>query len=125
MTVVGGLANLLKDRPKVTQTATPSAMPKAAPAKDAAASAPAAAAPAAAPAPVAKRKLSYKEQRELEQLPTQIAALETEQAEIQKALADGSLYATDNARAVQLQLRDGEIEEALMTALERWELLSA
>ena len=90
--------------------------------KDAAASAPAAAASAA---PVAKRKLSYKEQRELEQLPAQIAALEAEQAEIQKALADGSLYATDNARAVQLQLRDGEIEEALMTALERWELLSA
>ena len=48
----------------------------------------------------------------LEQLPAQIAALETEQATIQATLADGSLYATDNARAVQLQLRDGEIEAA-------------
>ena len=37
MTVAGGLANLLKDRPKVSQAATPSAMPKASPAKAAAA----------------------------------------------------------------------------------------
>lgn len=37
MTVVGGLAKLLKDRPKISQAATPSAMPKAAPAKAAAA----------------------------------------------------------------------------------------
>lgn len=94
---------------------------KPAPAKEAATAS--TSAPAAAPA--AKRKLSYKEQRELEQLPAQIAALETEQATIQATLADGSLYATDNARAVQLQLRDGEIEAALMAALERWELLSA
>jgi ATP-binding cassette subfamily F protein uup len=72
-----------------------------------------------------KRKLSYKEQRELEQLPVQIAALETEQARIREQLADPNIYASDNARAMQLHQRDGEIEEALMTALERWELLSA
>ena len=80
-------------------------------------------APAAAPA-VPKRKLSYKEQRELEQLPAQIEALETEQAAIRKALEDGTLYATDNARAMQLHARDGEIDAALMLALERWEALS-
>ena len=71
-----------------------------------------------------KRKLSYKEQRELEQLPAQIEALETEQAAIRKALEDGTLYATDNARAMQLHARDGEIDAALMLALERWEALS-
>lgn len=89
--------------------------------------APVAAAPAqaAAPAAVAKRKLSYKEQRELELLPTQIAALETEQASIRKDLEDGTLYAQDNARAMQLHARDGEIDEALLLALERWESLSA
>ena len=76
-------------------------------------------------APSAKRKLSYKEQRELEQLPTQIEALEAEQAEIRKALEDGTLYATDNARALQLHSRDAAIDEALMAALERWEALSA
>ncbi|MEG2765969.1 MAG: ATP-binding cassette domain-containing protein [Comamonas sp.] len=81
-------------------------------------------APIAAPA-VAKRKLSYKEQRELELLPEQIAALEAEQADIRKALEDGTLYAQDNARAMQLHARDGEIDEALLLALERWESLSA
>ena len=79
---------------------------------------------AAAPA-AAKRKLSYKEQRELEQLPDLIASLENEQADIRKQLEDPSIYANDNALAVQLHARDGEIEEALMEALERWELLSA
>ena len=86
--------------------------------------APAAAAPATPTAAVPKRKLSYKEQRELEQLPGQIEALETEQAAIRKELEDGTLYAKDNARAMQLHTRDGEIDDALMLALERWEALS-
>jgi ATP-binding cassette subfamily F protein uup len=73
----------------------------------------------------AKRKLSYKEQRELEQLPDLIASLEDEQARIRTELDDPSIYANDNARAMQLHARDGEIEEALMQALERWELLSS
>ncbi|GKT17265.1 ATP-binding cassette domain-containing protein [Acidovorax sp. SUPP2522] len=72
-----------------------------------------------------KKKLSYKEQRELEQLPTQIATLETEQQSIQSALADGSLYAKDGARAAALHAREGEIENQLMIALERWTALSS
>ncbi|PRD66600.1 ATP-binding cassette domain-containing protein [Malikia granosa] len=86
-----------------------------------------AAAPAAAPAPSVtpqvKRKLSYKEQRELEALPAQIEALEQEQQQIDQALADGQLYANEPAKAALLSARHGEIEEALMTALERWEQL--
>ena len=70
-----------------------------------------------------RRKLSYKEQRELEALPGQIEALEAEQAGIRAELADGSLYGSDLQRAIALQQRDGEIEEALMAALERWEQL--
>jgi ATP-binding cassette subfamily F protein uup len=76
-----------------------------------------------APTTAPRRKLSYKEQRELEALPQQIAALEAEQQAIDVALADGSLYSTDPARAAQLSGRHGEIEEALMAALERWEAL--
>ncbi len=72
-----------------------------------------------------KKKLSYKEQRELEQLPDQIAALEDEQQGIRDALADGALYATDGARAAALHAREAEIEELLMAALERWTALSA
>ncbi len=95
-------------------------------------------APAAAPAnkasaerapdeakPATKKKLSYKEQRELEQLPELIAALEAEQKSIHDALADGSLYSSDAAKATALHAREGEIETALMDALERWEVLSA
>ncbi len=75
-------------------------------------------------APAAKRKLSYKEQRELDQLPAQIDALETEQKSIREQLADGTIYSTDGARAAVLTARDGEIDEALMHALERWSALS-
>jgi ATP-binding cassette subfamily F protein uup len=71
------------------------------------------------------RKLSYKEQRELDALPALIASLEAEQKETQAALSDNSLYASDPARMAQLHQRDTEIEDALMTALERWEQLSS
>jgi len=77
----------------------------------------------AAPAPAKARKLSFKEQRELDGLPAAIAALEAEQKDIADALADGSLFAKDNARALALSARNAEIDEALMAALERWEEL--
>jgi ATP-binding cassette subfamily F protein uup len=84
----------------------------------------AAPAPAANPAPALKtRKLSFKEQRELDGLPGAIAALETEQKDIQAALADGSLYSRDNARALQMASRSAQIDDELMAALERWEEL--
>jgi ATP-binding cassette subfamily F protein uup len=70
-------------------------------------------------------KLSYKEQRELDGMPQQIEALEAEQATIRATMADGQLYVSDPARATQLHAREGEIEEALLMALERWETLSA
>ena len=79
---------------------------------------------AAAPAGKA-RKLSFKEQRELEALPETISALESEQKEISEALADGSLYAVDNARAMKLATRSAAIDDELMAALERWEALGA
>lgn len=85
-----------------------------------------AAAPAPAPAspPAAgKRKLSYKEQREFDDLPAKIKALEDEQAAIDSALAGGQLFATDASRATQLSARHAEIEEEWMQALERWQAL--
>ena len=79
---------------------------------------------ATADASTAKKKLSYKEQREWDALPGQIEALESEQATLRAELADGSLYSNNLERAMQLQARDGEIEAALMDALERWEALA-
>ena len=77
----------------------------------------------AAPAPTKAKKLSFKDQRELDGLPERIAALEAEQKDITEALADGSLYASDNARAIALSERNAQIDEELMAALERWETL--
>ncbi|MEY2683162.1 MAG: transporter ATP-binding protein uup, partial [Pseudomonadota bacterium] len=71
-----------------------------------------------------KRKLGYKEQRELEALPDQIDALEREQAAIDAALADGTLYGTDPGRAASMAARHGDIEDELMALLERWDKLS-
>jgi len=77
----------------------------------------------AAPTPAKPRKLSFKEQRELDGLPDLIASLEAEQKAIHDALLDGSLYASDNARALQLSNRNAQIDDELMAALERWEEL--
>ena len=82
--------------------------------------------PSAPAAPASKaRKLSYKEQRELEALPGRIAALEAEQAKLNELLADGTLYASDNAKALQLAQRNAAIDGELLQALERWEHLGA
>ncbi|MDO8285698.1 MAG: ATP-binding cassette domain-containing protein [Rhodoferax sp.] len=77
----------------------------------------------AAPPPAKTKKLSFKEQRELDGLPDLIAALEAEQRDIGEALADGSLYSIDNVRAMKLATRNAAIDDELMAALERWEVL--
>ncbi len=69
-------------------------------------------------------KLSYKEQRELDALPDEIAALEAEQAEINAALSDPEIF-KDYEKAGALQARADEIELALLEKLERWEMLEA
>lgn len=69
-------------------------------------------------------KLSYKEQRELDALPDEIAALETEQAEINTQLSDPEIF-KDYEKAGALQSRAEEIEMSLLEKLERWEWLEA
>ena len=69
-------------------------------------------------------KLSYKEQRELDALPDEIAALETEQAEINAQLSDPEIF-KDYEKAGALQNRAEEIETLLLEKLERWALLEA
>jgi ATP-binding cassette subfamily F protein uup len=72
---------------------------------------------------LSKKKLSYKEQRELEGLPALMAALESEQARIRSALADGQLYVTDPAQAAQLAARHAQIDDELLAGMERVEVL--
>ena len=79
----------------------------------------------AAPAPASsKRKLSYKEQRELEALPAKIEALEKEIAEIETALGDPAIYAKDPAKAATLAERLAPAKEELDAAETRWLELS-
>jgi ATP-binding cassette subfamily F protein uup len=75
--------------------------------------------------PPTRSKLSYKEQRELAELPAKIEALEKEQAEARAQLADGSIYQRDPGLAQKLFKRDAEIDDVLLAAMERWEILSA
>jgi ATP-binding cassette subfamily F protein uup len=81
------------------------------------------AAPDTAPTPT-RSKLSYKEQRELAELPAKMESLEKEQAQTRMQLADGSIYQRDPGLAQQLFRRDTEIDDLLLAAMERWEILS-
>ena len=84
------------------------------------------AAAAAAPgAPVKKVKLSYKEQRELEELPQLIATLEDEQSAITAQLNAPDFYKTNPADARRINERRAEIDELLLDALDRWERIEA
>src|ERR1700754_3446952 len=88
---------------------------------------PPAAKPAAAAAPAAAkpRKLSYKEQRELDELPGRIEALEAEQKQLAAFLAEADSYTKEPQRVATAQKRHSEIDDQLLKALERWELLGA
>lgn len=86
-----------------------------------------------APAPAAKavtttkttRKLSYKEQRELAELPDKIAALEAEQADLQAKASDGAFYQRPRAEVDQVLARLAALDDELLQALERWEALES
>jgi ABC transport system ATP-binding/permease protein len=75
-------------------------------------------------APLKRNKLSFKEQRELTELPARIEALEQEQKNIREQLHDPSIYSRDAQAATQLHQRDADIDTRLLELLERWEALS-
>jgi len=68
-------------------------------------------------------KRSWKEARELEELPQRISALEAEQKTIGARLADPALYQSQAQEAQRLSTRLSEIDEQLLVLLERWEAL--
>ena len=78
---------------------------------------------AAAASTPKKVKLSFKDQRELEQLPAEMEKLETEQSELSDKLADGSWFVKDASAATAASQRLAEIEELLLEKLERWDIL--
>jgi ATP-binding cassette subfamily F protein uup len=77
------------------------------------------------PAAAKSRKLSYKEQRALEELPLLIAKLEDEQKAIAARLADPELYAKQPQEVQLLNHRYAEIDDLLMESLEKWEAIES
>ena len=71
------------------------------------------------------KKLSYKEERELEALPQQLEEMETELEELHKKLADPALYQKDAPAIPRIQKRFEELEQELKKAYARWEALEA
>ncbi|HVI25156.1 MAG TPA: ATP-binding cassette domain-containing protein [Xanthomonadaceae bacterium] len=104
---VGGYSDWLRQRPAAAEP-TPTK--------------PAAAKPATpAPQPATqKRKLSYKETRELEQLPARIEALETRIAELTALSGDPAFYKRDAAAITAHNAELADAQAALDAAYARW-----
>ncbi|WP_386066441.1 ATP-binding cassette domain-containing protein [Tahibacter sp. UC22_41] len=105
---VGGYGDWLRQRP------TPRGRPAAAAAKSAAA------APAAESAAPARRKLSYKDQRELEQLPARIEQLENTVAELGAAMNEAAFFQQAPTAIVAANQRLATVQAELEQAYARW-----
>ncbi|MDX2218710.1 MAG: ATP-binding cassette domain-containing protein [Burkholderiales bacterium] len=77
----------------------------------------------ATPAKAARVKLTFKESRDLTELPREIEALEAEQAALHKLMLEPDYYKTSLDLQQQHQARHAEIDGLLMEKLERWTAL--
>ncbi len=102
---VGGYSDWLRQRPTAAAATV--------------AATPARAAPASAPA-AAKRKLSFKDQRELEQLPARIEALENGIAERTAAMSDPAFFRQDSATVTAANDALAKAQAELDAAYARW-----
>ena len=73
--------------------------------------------------PQGRRRITFKEQREIEALPEQIERLENERRDLYARLADPSLYKEGGTGVVQAKARLEAIEEELPQLYARWEEL--
>ena len=71
------------------------------------------------------RKLSFKDERELEALPAQIAAIEKEQAELHARLADPEFYKSAGGEIAVVNTRLSELERNLEKVFVRWDELES
>ena len=86
---------------------------------------PGAAEDAGAASPKSRRKLSYKEQKELDALPAEIEALEAEQRTLTERMSAADYGQAGAGQIAADGRRIAEIEDLLMRKLERWEALEA
>jgi ATP-binding cassette subfamily F protein uup len=73
----------------------------------------------------ARTKLSYKEQRELDELPARIEILEQEQKNLGERISDPNTYSASPDQVNDLHSRFADIESALLQLLDRWAELEA
>jgi len=124
---IGGYSDWMKDKAKEAAKAATAAAAVAA--ASAHSSAPAAtlssrsASPGSGKAGAKSRKLSSKEQRELEALPAQIEKIESEQQALTVELGDPSFYQQPPAVVAAARARVFELEAVHATAFARWEEL--
>ncbi len=104
---VGGYADWLRQRPPVTLTAPVKKPTPERPVSD------------------RPRRLTFKERRELDELPAAIACLEAEQAAVHERLADPELYRSAAGLVAELRERLAAVEAGLVVAYARWEELEA
>ncbi|HET8765210.1 MAG TPA: ATP-binding cassette domain-containing protein, partial [Rhodanobacter sp.] len=103
---VGGYSDWLRQRPAPAVATEPAAARSAA--------------PEPAPTPTPKRKLSYKDQRELEQLPARIEALETDIAARGAAMNAPGFFQQDSAAIVAANDALATLQAELDAAYVRW-----
>ena len=104
---VGGYQDWLRQRPEPTREKAVKA------AKQVTADKPAA----------PRKKRSYKDQRELEQLPARIEQLETDLDAVQTRMSDPDFYKGDAAQISAAQTQQSELEQQLAEAFARWDEL--
>jgi ATP-binding cassette subfamily F protein uup len=103
---VGGYSDWLRQRrPEQPRSATRQSAPRSRPPAD------------------RQRKLSYKEQRELEALPDRIAVLEEEQEALHSHMSNPAFYQRAGAEIAEARARLQAVEQTLEEAYGRWEEL--
>jgi len=73
----------------------------------------------------AKRRLSYKDQRELDALPAQLEAMDAERASLQADIADPKFYSRDHAEVAAKLKSLSDLEARIDAAFARWEELES
>ena len=74
----------------------------------------------APPPPQARKKLSYKDQRDYDLLPARIEEIETEMAHIESDLSDGTLFTRDHKRFTALTDKLEALRGEKTAAEDRW-----
>jgi ATP-binding cassette subfamily F protein uup len=109
-------------RQKSSQAAKTSSQPTPPPIKSSPANQPLTTA-APAPAKTAKPKLSFKEQKELESIPTKIESIETQREQLHTAMAEPGFYQQDSTTIATAVAKLEKLDQQLAQLFARWEEL--